>query len=123
MYLMYVDESGDSGLLPMSPTRFFALSGLVVHELKWKDLYEELLNFRRFLRDNFGLKLREEFHSAALMRHPGKIKRIEKHNRLAMIRLFASKLSQLPYLSLINVVVDKSDKTEGYDVFTTAWEH
>lgn len=31
MYFMYVDESGDPGML-VSPTRYFVLSGLVVHE-------------------------------------------------------------------------------------------
>jgi len=34
---MYVDESGDSGLpSDGSPTRYFCLSGLVVHELRWQ---------------------------------------------------------------------------------------
>lgn len=33
MYLMYVDESGDSGLLG-SPTRYFVVSGIVLHELR-----------------------------------------------------------------------------------------
>ena len=33
MYLMYVDESGDSGLVN-SPTRYFVLTGMVVHELR-----------------------------------------------------------------------------------------
>ena len=32
MFLMYVDESGDAGLVG-SPTRYFVLTGLVVHEL------------------------------------------------------------------------------------------
>jgi hypothetical protein len=30
MYFMYVDESGDPGLVG-SPTRYFTLSGLVIH--------------------------------------------------------------------------------------------
>ncbi len=39
MYIIYVDESGDPGLSPnltlssSSPTPFFVLSGLVLHEL------------------------------------------------------------------------------------------
>ncbi len=31
---MYVDESGDMGLVN-SPTRFFVLSGVVIHEMRF----------------------------------------------------------------------------------------
>ena len=36
MYLMYVDESGDCGV-DGSPSRYFCLAGMVVHELRWRD--------------------------------------------------------------------------------------
>ncbi|SDF02686.1 DUF3800 domain-containing protein [Sporolituus thermophilus] len=32
MYFLYVDESGDTGIVD-SPTRYYVLAGLVVHEL------------------------------------------------------------------------------------------
>lgn len=35
MHLMYVDESGDTGVTN-SPTKHFALSSLIVHELHWE---------------------------------------------------------------------------------------
>jgi len=60
---MYVDESGDIGLT-QSPTRYFVLCGLVIHELRWREYFDELLTFRRFLRQQYGLKLREELHAA-----------------------------------------------------------
>ena len=62
MFLMYVDESGDSGLVN-SPTRYFVLTGLVVHELRWHDALNSLVNFRQRMRGKFGLKLREEIHA------------------------------------------------------------
>ncbi len=46
MYLMYVDESGDIGLTG-SPTRYFVLTGLVLHELRWRQTLDELIAFRR----------------------------------------------------------------------------
>lgn len=46
MYLLYVDESGDVGT-DGSPGRYFALSGLVVHELRWHDTLETILDFRK----------------------------------------------------------------------------
>jgi len=49
MYLMYVDESGDSGIIN-SPTKYFILTGMVFHELRWRLLLDELKTFRRHLR-------------------------------------------------------------------------
>ncbi len=115
---MYVDESGDCGLAD-SPTRYFVLSGLVIHELRWQACLESLIAFRQFLRDRFGLKLREEFHAAAFINRPGDLVRIRRHHRLTMIRLFAKCLADLSDLTVVNVVVDKSGKTS--DVFELAW--
>ncbi len=65
MYLMYVDESGDSGL-ENSRTRYFVLTGMVVHELRWQDALNAFVGFRRRMREKFGLKLRDEVHAGAI---------------------------------------------------------
>jgi len=49
MYLMYVDESGDCGL-ENSPTRYFVLTGMILHELRWQACLEQLIEFRRRLK-------------------------------------------------------------------------
>lgn len=46
MYLMYVDESGDTGH-EGSPTDHFVLTGFVVQEADWFDYLERLIAFRR----------------------------------------------------------------------------
>ncbi|MCK4785729.1 MAG: DUF3800 domain-containing protein [Desulfobacteraceae bacterium] len=120
MYLMYVDESGDYGLAG-SPTSYLVLTGLIVHELRWKDCSEELLTLRKRFRDNFGLKLREEFHASNLVTRPGSLLRIKRHKRLVMIRQYADALANLRDLAVLNVVVQKSGKSDDYDVFSSAW--
>jgi hypothetical protein len=120
MYLMYVDESGDTGMTH-SPTRYFVLTGMVIHELRWRDCLDNLIRFRRAMKTKFGLKLREEFHAAAMLRKPGRLSRIPKPDRLAMIRHFADFLASLADLSVINVLVDKAGKPPNYDVFHMAW--
>jgi hypothetical protein len=121
MYLMYVDESGDIGLVN-SPTRYFVLCGLVLHELRWQPYLEDLVNLRRDLRSLFGLKLREEVHASAMLNKPGALARIPKHQRLEVLRRTADKLASMPDLSLISVVVDKQGKPSDYDPFTKAWQ-
>lgn len=121
MYLMYVDESGDPGLT-RSPSRYFVLSGLVIHELTWLATLDALIDFRRRMRGAFGLKLREEIHAAHFINKPGELKRIKRNDRLTILRHFADEIARLPELNVINVVVDKSNKPDGYDVLTRAWQ-
>ena len=122
---MYVDESGDCGLIN-SPTRYFILTGLVIHELRWQSYLNEIINFRRVIKQKYGFKLRDEFHAAALISNPNKISKgllnIKRHNRLAMIRQFAEMLSTLTDINIINILVDKQTKEKDYDVFGMAWK-
>jgi hypothetical protein len=121
MYLFYIDESGDIGLTN-SPTRYFALSALVVHELSWQGILQQLVNLRRDLRQTYGLKLREEIHAAHFLTKPGALARIEKHKRLMMLRdTIRFEASLAGQISIVNVIVDKSSKTIAYDVFDNAW--
>lgn len=120
MYIMYVDESGDPGLVK-SPTRYFALSGLVIHELRWNIYIDQIIEFRRRLRKRFGLKLREEIHAGKLITHPKELSRISKNERLAIIRMSADELSTMPDVCLINILNDKANKVSGYDVFEETW--
>jgi len=58
VYLVYIDDSGDTGLISgNSPTDAFILNALIVQDDAWLDTLDEIINFRRFLRDNFGLGL------------------------------------------------------------------
>jgi hypothetical protein len=121
MYLMYVDESGDCGMTN-SPTRYFVLTGLVVHELRWRAYLNQLIAFRQQMKQSFGLRLREELHAAAMISRPGSLVRIRRNDRLTIIRLFAAELAAMTDVNVINVVVDKQGKPAKYDVFGMAWK-
>lgn len=121
MYLIYVDESGDTGLPPSSPTPYFTLSGSVVHELRWHATLDAIIQFRRRLRAAYGLKLREEIHAQHFMRAPGQAVRIAKSLRLRLLRDVLDFQATLPDVSVVNVLVDKRQKPPRYDVFENAW--
>lgn len=57
---MYVDESGDTGL-DRSPTSYFALSGLVVHESQWRNFINQLIAFRKTMRSVYLLPVGPSF--------------------------------------------------------------
>lgn len=119
MFFIYVDESGDVGT-NNSPTPFFCLSGLVVHELRWHDTLEAIINFRRSLRTRYGLKLRDEIHAAVLLSKPGDLRRIPKSLRLRLLRDTLDFQANLSDISIVNVVVDKA-ANQGRDIFEIAW--
>lgn len=127
MYLMYVDESGDTGLPSAgSPTTLFCLSGVVVHELAWKDSIAQLLQFRRWLRRQHGIPQEAELHTAEMISKPSKLhaslRSIAKHRRLAVIRQFANEIAQLRDISIINVALDKTRGIPSADdAFNYAW--
>jgi hypothetical protein len=118
MYLMYVDESGDTGLVN-SPTRYFVLSGIVIHESRWREFINALVAFRRTLKSVYGLPVRSEIHSSELINK--NIFKIPKHDRLAILRNTIDEISKFDYISITNVVVNKAGKPDDYDVFDAAW--
>lgn len=120
MYFLYADESGDVGLVN-SPTRYFCLSGFVVHELRWHETLESIIDFRKYLKTKYGLKLREEIHAAHFLHRPRDLQRIPKSMRLRLLRDVVDFQSNLPDISIMNVVVDKKNKQPGTDIFEIAW--
>lgn len=121
MYLLYADESGDNGLVN-SPTQYFVVSGVVLHELRWQQYLDQLIDFRRRMQRQFGLRMSEEIHAAQMINKPGDLKRIRRNDRLTIIRSFTNQLVSMSGLRVINVVVDKSSKASDYDVFSMAWK-
>jgi hypothetical protein len=123
MYIMYVDESGDTGL-SSSPTSYFALSGIVVHERRWREFLNLLIAFRKVLRSVYGLPLRTEIHASEFIGSPiltvgGQA--IRRHARLAILRNTLDELAKIGFVSVTNVIVSKAGKPAGYDVFDAAW--
>jgi len=120
MYFLYVDESGDVGTKAGSSPKF-ALSGMVLHELVWHDTLQAIINFRKQLRQTSGLKLREEIHAHQMLQKPGALARIAKSIRLRILRDTLDFMEQLPDVSLIHIVFDKTGRTGAFDVFEMTW--
>jgi len=117
---MYVDESGDSGLVG-SPTTHFALSGLVVHESQWRNLADTLGAFRKTIRSAYGMPLREEIHASQMIRKPP-VPGMKPHIRLLILKHFLDEIAKQNHVSITNVIVSKANKPAGYDVFENAWQ-
>jgi hypothetical protein len=71
MYLGYLDDSGDPGVHAGSPTPTFTTACVLVRDAHWVGLFEDLIRFRRYLRQNFGLRMRQEVRATELVRGSG----------------------------------------------------
>lgn len=73
MFLMYVDESGDPGTNKnssgklVSPTKYYILSGFIIHESNWNVSFDKIKDFRRFLKSQYKVKMGWELHSTDLL--------------------------------------------------------
>lgn len=118
MYIKYVDESGDVGLIG-SPTKYYILSAIIIHESKWLDFLNDIIAFRKSLKVLKGLMMKEEIHAAEFISKRVKLKKsISPRNRLDILRLCLEWLASLNYINVITVRVDKS---KNPDPFITAW--
>jgi Protein of unknown function (DUF3800) len=126
VYLMYVDESGDTGLRG-SPTSYFALTGLVVHERRWRDFLNQLVAFRKTVRGVYSLPVRTEIHASEFIN--GRVRAIggsliPRPDKLAILGDTLNELAQIDFISITNVIIDKSTKIgrpQPYDIFAVAW--
>ena len=121
MYLMYVDESGDTGVSPGS-SDFFILTGLVIHELRWHDILNSCIDFRRSMKAATGFKLREEIHAQIMVN--GRINDfhgIERNQRFMILRNTIDWVASQDSIGIITVIVQKECFTDPKTVFLRGW--
>ncbi len=125
MYLAYLDESGDSGL-GNSPTHFFVLACVLVHESNWLGDLNLLVDLRRDLRATYGIPTRPEIKATDMVGNRGILRQLK--NQLARperIRMFDSLLGyQAGQLSLrtFAVAIEKGPAAaKGWDARYAAW--
>lgn len=118
MYIMYVDESGDPGVTG-SPSQFYYLSAIVIHESFWLKFLNDSINLRRHLKNTKGLLMKEEIHASVFISKRVKLRNnITRNNRLDILKTCVKWLSTKTYLNIITVKVDKAT---NLDPFLTAW--
>ena len=71
MHLAYVDESGDGAPVATGGTPTFTLACVLVDGAQWPRVFDDLLDFRRYLKANFGVPVREEVKAQHLIHNKG----------------------------------------------------
>ena len=125
MYLCYMDESGDPGVGPGSPTPTYTVACVFVHDSHWVGLFEDTLRFRRYLRVNFGLRMRQEVKANELVKGSGPWASLPYGDRVRkrVYRSYMRFQGTAGTVKTFAVVVDKSRCATPEEVRVAAWRH
>lgn len=120
-----MDESGDPGVNPGSPTPTYTVSCLFIHATHWVALFEDMLKFRRYLSQNFGLRMRQEVKANELVKGSGPWAALPFGDRVRkdIFRSFMRFQAKCGTVKTFAVVVDKSRCATAEEVRTVAWKH
>jgi len=124
MYIAYYDEAGDDGY-PKCSSRLFILSCIYLNKDVWKETYQNILNFRKNIRELYGLPVKYEFHTKQFLlnKKPYRQYNFSDEIRIEIIEKFIEFLSTQK-IQIINVVIDKNNiPNDDYKVLKTAFTY
>jgi hypothetical protein len=107
MYFAYIDESGDTGA---GGSRTYVLACVLVDADDWPDRFDRLIDFRRNLRDLFGLPVRAEIKANYLLRNGGPFRALglSESARFAIYRQTMRLHAKLGFRTFA-IVIDKAN--------------
>lgn len=120
MFLMYIDESGDTGVSG-SQTNFFVISAIVIHESSWLNVLDDLIDFRRSLKNQYGLLMQEEIHASEFINGSPNLKAgISRNDKLDILKKCLKWLDSRNDVSIVSVRCDKAQNA-AKDIFEFTW--
>lgn len=101
----YVDESGNAG---WNGSPYYSLGCVMLEADAWPDTFEQVLGYRRWLRDSFGVLLRDEVKANFLTKNKGPFKAL-RLGEPARRRIYRSHLRLLDKVGMqaFSVVIHK----------------
>lgn len=128
MYLIYTDESGDAGIKKRGGTPFFVISGIIIHESYWNEVFQGIVNLRRLWHVWHKTPQRIPLHATDIVNGHGDY----HHSQYGLtttdrLDIYKDALEYLAGLTgkihILNVFIRKNNiiKTD-LDVFEWAWK-
>ncbi len=120
--LAYVDESGDTGR-GQGSTASYALGCVVVRADEWRYAFDEIIEFRRRIRDHFGIGVRAELKANYLIRSSGPLKgmTLSESQRKMIYRAHLRFMSESRFFKAFAVVVHKGEAPAECELLDEAW--
>lgn len=123
MYLAYLDESGDTGL-KNSPTEYFVLCCVLVHQDQWLTTLDLLKDMRKRIYQKYGISPRHELKASYFKSGRGVFRGLdlEIDERMAIYKGILLCLAKMP-IQVFSVAIHKADaRARNYDCRVAAWQ-
>lgn len=119
MLIAYVDESGEPGKDSLT----YSLGCVFLNDKDWAKSFEELIAFRRRIRDKYSVPTTAEIKANYLIRKGGKLKKLnlEPNDRKMIYRAHFDVLDKLNCIKAFAVVVHKSPLYSNKELVEEAW--
>ena len=123
MYLTYFDESGDTGVVN-SPTAWFVLNAVLVHETAWLGTLDALRAFRRGLRTKYGIPVQNEIKALDFRygRGPFTGLHVSRKQRFDIYRQFMEFEATLKVRTFSVAIGKAGASARGWEPRTVAWQ-
>lgn len=124
MQIAYYDESGDDGY-PRYSSPHFTLTTIYLHYLNWKPAFDEIRDFRRELKQSFGLPVKLELHTKYFILNKKLYRALSLSDtqRVTILDLFCDLIASMD-VKIINVSIVKDRITSpAYEVLDTALKY
>ena len=123
MYLAYIDESGDMGLIN-SPTTYFVLSCVLIHESRWLDTLDSLVSLRRQVSSIYSIPTQVEIKATDLIHGKGLLRSfgLTKNKRLDLYKSFIKFQDDNIDSHVFAIAIHKANASvKGWNPRTAAW--
>ncbi len=122
--IVYFDETGDDGITTASSDHFI-LTSIYMSVEDWQCNYNLMKNFRKDLRNEYGLPVSVEMHTKHFLtdKNPYRQYNWTKEQKQEILKGFTKTIAAMK-LNIINVVIDKKKiNREGYSVLESALKY
>ena len=120
MYLMYIDESGNKN--PNDSEIWYVLAGVIISEIHWKVVNEEVDNFKRALFPSANID-KLELHMHHILQKRGLFSKLNDERVKEILTQLYQLIHNLP-VTIIAVAINKRELVMNYqyrDPLTDAW--
>jgi Protein of unknown function (DUF3800) len=122
--IAYIDESGNTGDPSRGGSLTFVLGCVLLDSAHWPEAFDGLLNFRRRIRDKFGVRMRAEIKANYLLRNSGDLRPygLGQGARRLIYRAHMRVLASLGIRAFAVVIDKRTGYTSPTACFDLAWE-
>jgi len=127
MHLAYIDDSGNTAAPPQGSLTY-SIGCVLIEARLWPNVFDEVIEYRRFLRDQFGIPVRAEIKANYLLYNRGPFLSRHPLSEGARHRVYRGflRLAHKQELKVFGVVVKKRATAQGTclpaDPRSVAWE-